>query len=126
GRLRQRALDGVADRALAIPHRDYYAGLDRKRGRGRCDRCGGRVQVGAQPPEVRGGDALHLELIVPGGGIDVIELPLAAGAPVRVLGRVERLGDADDGCVQRELQPEIVEAAPTQIGRGRTVAFARL
>jgi hypothetical protein len=111
GLLRQRAGDGVADRANAIADWNDDATFDGKLCVAVVNRRFLRRQPGADPFQVRRGDSLHLDLIVAIAWIDVAEMLLFVACCLLSANHVRRLGQADDRTALACAKTKVVPAA---------------
>src|SRR5712691_7434019 len=125
--LRQRAAHRVRNGGDAIAHGDDDARGHGKRRVG----CGhsGKVwpQVGPNTLQMRRRNRFHFSLVVALAGGDVIEDALPAGTPVERRTRIQRFRNAHDWCTARQLQAQIVQAAPAPCrGHGPMSAYGTL
>ena len=69
-----------------------------------------------------GGEGFHLDLKIAPSRVNIVELLVAALAQVAWRARVERLREAQQFCFKRELQAQVIQAAPLQTFVNRAVS----
>src|SRR5215470_11415740 len=125
--LRQRAAHCIRNGGDAIAHGDDDARGHRKR-RVRCGHSGKVwLQVGPNTLQMRRRNRFHFYLVVALVGGDVIEDTLPAGTHIEHRTRIQRFRNAHDWCPTRQLQAQIVQAAPAPCrGNGPMIAYGTL
>src|SRR5215471_3128131 len=110
--LRQRAAHCIRNGGDAIAHGDDDARGHGKR-RVRYGHSGKvRLQVGPNTLQMRRRNRFHFSLVVALAGGDVIEDALPAGTHVERRTRIQRFRNVHYWCPARQLQAQIVQAAP--------------